>query len=338
MNKIVYLAFCSLFIMIIAISNVQGEEACETITAEIKGGETGKYCVNRKSASVGIQAALNDVSKRGGGTVYLDAKHYVLDNPLYLREGVSIQGKSFGTEIEIDATYGFTQDASSILTDIGVTDLTLVNMQNKDKTTSVFYLQGHQRSRFERLSFFGFEKQTLFYIAPNYKGTPARNAIFNRYRDFYADACGKCVVYSGEQYSVISNNVWENIIFRKVFEKAIEAIKWADSEKWYNLYAQAWSDKVILIDLNVSEKEWLQIDRFHFYSPTLVYSPNLKTSPVAIRFGKDTMKHFFWGVISDKRWGKFIADDNARSYYIIKDSSGKGFKEAPGVIKKGFDE
>ncbi len=288
------------------------------------------FCVDEKDSSFSIQEAIDYVYQKGGGTVFFDSKIYTLRNPVYLKAKVSLLGKQSLTKIKVEAPYAFTQKNEDIVEDITIKYFEFIKGQRD--VNAVFNFTGGMRyCVFENLKFKGFEKSTIFLINPDFNGRPARNFVFNKFNDIMVDECNKCIVYSGNEYSPISNNIWHDIVLRKVYGKAIEAIKWADSEKWYNLYAQAWAEDVILIDLNVSDKKWEQIDRFHFYSPTLVYSPSLKTTtdnkkrtPVAIRFGKDTLKHFFFGVITDKKWDKFILDDGSRSYYILLDSVEEG--------------
>jgi hypothetical protein len=290
-----------------------------------------------KDFATELQHVINTVSTDGGGIIYLGAGDYILNTTVYLKNGVSIKGIDSATTIRVKSKTAISQQDADFVEGISISGITFKNADKAIAGDAVFHLKSHAYSRFSNLKFFGFEDRTIFHIAPNYNKKPAKNAVFNSYSDMFILSCKKGVVYEGQSYSVISNNVWRNITMRKVYAKAIEGIRWVDSERWYSLYAQAWDSNVILIDLNVSKTTWDQVDRIHFYSPTLVYSPKLTSSPVAIRFGMGTFKHFFYGVISDKLWTNFIVDEGAKSYYIMKGSSAGGFKENPGILSKGFD-
>jgi len=254
-----------------------------------------------------------------------------------------VYGTPAQTELIVSATVALTQRTDELLDGIVISGLRFTKNKGFKKPVSVLSLFGHQNTTFENLSFYGFNKDRIITISPRVERKPPMNAVFNTYRKWYVDACQDCIWYEGHKGSVISNNAWYDITLRRVYRKGIAAVQWADSERWYNLYAQAWDPDAILIDLNVSSEKWNQIDRFHFYSPVLVYAPKLqgddkRGSPVAIRFGKGTLKHFFFGLISDKLWKNFIKDDGARSYYILKGTAGEGFREPLGTIKKGFSD
>lgn len=328
----------ALFISLLGASaNIMAD--CIPITAVAQSVMPIVYCTDEQDGSEVLQKAIDNVHSSGGGYVEFGIGPYNIKKSIRLRDGVSIIGAVGKTHIILhEQAIAFTQDENESLNGITVANLYLISTSKS--VVKAFSLKGHENSNFENLSFSGFENATIFDIRPASKKKPAQNAVFNHYSNIYSDGCNVCVVYHGQKYSVISNNVWRNIVFRKVYKSAIEAQQWVDSEKWYNLYAQAFDDDVILINLNTSNDEWEQVDRFHFYSPTLVYSPTIhKTNSIhAIRFGKGTFKHFMFGVISDKTWEKFVVDDGARSFYILKGSSGMGFKENPGIISKGFSK
>ena len=304
------------------------------------------YCIDTEKASEGIQDAIDYAANAGGGIVYLDNGIYKLEKPIYLKSSVSLLGKPNLSKIIVESEIAITQKNEDIIDSIVIKDLIFIN-GNKDKTKSVFYISGGlQNSRFESLRFLGFDDQTIFYIAPDFKGKPPRNVIFNKFKDIIVDACGKCIVYSAKPYSVVSENTWENVILKKVNQKAIEAVNWVDTEKWYNLYARAMRSNVILIDINAYNLE--HAHGFHFYSPTLVYDRSLKNSPKkpsAIRVGKGTIRNVFIGVATDKKWDSFLIDDSADSYYILMDTvedksvaREMGKKSLIKIIKKGVSE
>ena len=302
-------------------------ENCNIVSVVYSNGVSDNKCIDKEK----LVEMINEVQKKGGGYIKLGPGIFILKNPIILRNNVQIEGTDKFTILKFFGNIAFTQNEDEILDSIIVKNLQIEI--STDKEFTVFHLHGHTNCIFENIKITSNPKTTVFFIEPKGKAVPPRNAVFNTYRNIYVTECGKCVIYNGdgippkEPFAVISNNVWENIIFRKVYIKAIEAIKWVDSEKWYNLYAQAFDENVILIDLNLSRDTWMQVDRFHFYSPTLVYTPQLKKSkqkPIAIRLGKGVAKVFVKGVITDKIWDNFLIDDGATSYYVEVDSSGIG--------------
>lgn len=96
---------------------------------------------------------------------------------------------------------------------------------------------------------------------------------------------------------------------------------------------------VVLIDINALNSE--HAHGFHFYSPTLVYSLKLLKNtkkPVAIRFGKDTIRNIFLNVATDKVWDNFVTNDRATSYYILIDRGIEPTKDKKKirVLQKGI--
>ncbi len=277
-------------------------------------------CADSEDISANLQELIDNASNRGGGIITFSAGIYKLRKPIYLRKNVSLIGKYGLTKILLYSDYGFIINNEDIVDSIIVKDLTIENTNQASK--SAFLIKGGlQNSKFQNLKFYNFKNQILFYLNPEYNGKPPRNIIFNEFMNIYADSCNKCVVYNGTPHSLISENVWINIKFMAVFGKAIEVINWVDTEKWYNLYAKAVKEDVILIDINANNLE--HAHGFHFYSPTLVYDWSLIKSaqkPVAIRFGKNTIRNIFIGVSTDKKWDKFFIDDGAYSYYILMDT------------------
>lgn len=319
---------------------------CNEVKVETFHRDIKIYCIDTEKASKGIQEAIDYAANTGGGIVYLDKGIYKLEKPIYLRPFVSLLGKHNLSKIIVEGEIAITQKNEDIIDSIVIRDLIFIN-GNKDKIKSVFYISGGlQNSRFESLRFMGFDDQTIFFIAPDFKGKPPRNVIFNKFKDIIVDACGKCIIYSAKPYSVVSENTWENVILKKVNQKAIEAINWVDTEKWYNLYARAMRSNVILIDINAYNLE--HAHGFHFHSPTLVYDWSLKNSiekPSAIRLGKGTIRNVFIGVATDKKWDRFLIDDGAESYYILMDTledksiaRKMGKKSLIKIIKKGVSE
>lgn len=339
--------FFNILLLLFIFSNDSfSEGTCKNMVVEGNNEYFQTFCIGKDNFSVELQKIIDLLYSNGGGVIKLKYGKFYSKSPIELKPGVSIEGTEGGTKIVVDSEYGFIQSEKTYLENISIKNIIFENSES-NKAKIVFLLRGHTRCKFENLSFKGFKDQILFLLEP--KGQPAKNIVFNVYRDIYADACWKCVVYNGDgippkqPYSTITNNVWQNIIFRKVYSKAIEALQWVDSEKWYNLYAQAWDENVILIDLNVSKTEWKQVDRFHFYSPTLVYSPLLRNAskkPIAIRLGKGTTKHYFYNIITDKIWDNFFLDEGATSYYISVDSGKDNIIKAPQVYiyKKNVEE
>lgn len=303
-------------------------------------------CINIENATTDIQNAIDFAADAGGGIIYLPAGTYKLEKPIYLKPFVSLIGKPNLTKIIQQSDFAVTQKNEDIIDSIYIKDLIFIN-ENKEKTKAVFYIAGGlQNSIFENLKFLGFENQTIFHLAPDFEGKPPRNVIFNTFRDIFVDTCGKCIVYSAKRYSTITGNTWNKITLRKVNKKAIEAINWVDTEKWYNLYAMAMNPDVILVDINANNLE--HAHGFHLYSPTLVYDPKLKDSqqkPTAIRLGRGTIRNIFIGVATDKKWDRFLVDDGADSYYILMDSVEdrsiariEGRKSLIKILKKGIIE
>lgn len=300
------------------------------------------FCVNSEDISDKLQEFLDLASKNGGGIINFYAGIYKLKKPIYLKSNVSLIGKNGLTKFLLYSDYGFIVNNEDIVDSITLKDIVFENANPMLK--AVFLIKGGlQNSKFQSLKFYNFKNQTLFYLNPDYKGKPPRNIIFNEFMNIYANNCNKCVIYDGNPYSVISENVWINVRFMAVFNKAIEAINWVDTEKWYNLYANAVKQDVILIDINANNLE--HAHGFHFYSPTLVYDWSLIKSaqkPVAIRLGKNTIRNIFIGVSTDKKWDKFFIDDDAYSYYILIDTIEDRTKIKPPqrsfikVIEKGI--
>ncbi|MCM8819932.1 MAG: hypothetical protein NC925_03960 [Candidatus Omnitrophica bacterium] len=320
-----------------------GFTSCNEAIIETQFKETKKLCI---LTGEDIQNAINYAADAGGGIVYLPAGTYKVENPIYLKPSVSLIGKLNLTKIILQGNFAFTQKQEDIISGIYIKDLIFIN-GNDRKTKAVFYIVGGlQYSVFENLQFYNFENQTIFYIAPDFKGKPPRNVIFNTFRNIIVDTCNKCIVYSANPYSIVTENTWEKVILRNVNSKAIEAINWVDTEKWYNLYAKATNSSVILIDINSNNLE--HAHGFHFYSPTLVYDLKLKDSsqkPIAIRLGKGTIRNIFIGVATDKNWDRFLIDDGADSYYILMDSiedrsiaRKEGKKSFIKIIQKGVIE
>lgn len=310
--------FIILFILIY-LNSIAIIYACPLkITVENISG-VKEFCPQKEDSSIYLQEAIDYAASKEGGIIYLSHGFYQLDHPVYLKSNISILGKPNLTVIYINGVFGFTQKNEDIINKIHIKDIIFKNKSSKTK--SVFYITGGlQYSIFENLTFYGFSNQTLINLSPDFNGKPPRNVIFNHFRNIYADECGKCIIYNGSTFSRITCNVWDNIVFRKIFNKGIEAVNWVDTEKWFNLYMMAESNNVILIDINAFNRE--HAHGFHFYSPILVYSPKLKKEskkPVAIRIGRGTIRNIFLSVATDKVWDKFLLDDGATSYYIIMD-------------------
>lgn len=338
--RTLFYIFLVLSLLLYKIDNLSAE--CKKIRIETRDKGDKVVCVEIEDSSKNIQEGINYAKEGGGGIIYLDAGSYRLKKPIFIKSGVSLLGKPNLTNIIVESEIAITQKNEDIVDSIFIKDLIFMNGK-KDENKYVFYIVGAlQNSRFENLRFFGFDNQTLFYIAPNYKAKPARNVVFNKFKDIFADSCGKCIIYSGNPYSIVSENTWENIMLKQVNQKAIEAVNWVDTEKWYNLYAMAMNSNVILIDINANNLE--HAHGFHFYSPSLVYSWHIAKSPqkpIAIRLGKGTIRNIFIGVATDKRWDKFFIDDNAESYFILMDTVEDRNKIKPNknfikIIKKGI--
>jgi len=280
--------------------------------------------------------------------VYIPAGKYRITHPLILKTGLILYGAGRFSQLLIESPIAFTMQNNEGADFLHIHDFSLVYQHPTPSSKhTAFILKSHRHSLFENLYFYNFKNQTICKLQPKYQGKPAHNITFNSYRNWYVDTCRIGVVYQGlgksgqkNPISIISNNRWYDITFRHVKESAIQAVSWADSERWYNLYAQATSLNTILVNLNTSAITWNQIDRFHFYSPVLVYAPKLKNNPnlnvKAFRFGKGTFRHLVLGLITDKVWQNgIIEDDNARSYYILG-NSGKGFYAQPIILQKNY--
>lgn len=313
------------FILIISIINLffyVNDIKAECLNIDVNVLNYNKsFCISLEDASEQLQQAIDFAYKNGGGIIYLSPGNYKIKTPLNLKSNVSIYGHQGLTKILIYSKEAFIVNKEDSVSFIHIKDLIF-----EDKNTGssyVFLIEGGlQNSIFENLRFFGSEKQTLFYLCPNSRQKPpAGNIIFNEFKNIYADNCGRCIVYEGKPYSIISENIWSNIRLMNVYNKAIDVINWVDTEKWYNLYAMAVRDNVILVDINAYNLE--HAHGFHFYSPTLVYGWNLLKSekkPIAIRLGRNTIRNIFIGVSTDKKWDNFLVDDNAFSYYIVMDT------------------
>jgi hypothetical protein len=338
--------FAIIFILLIILFSLGNAFGNDNLIVRLKTSSKNEtYFIEKdKDSSLKIQELINIAEREGGGIIHFSSGIFTIKKPLYLAKGVSLVGEYGLTKFIVDSEYAITQNNQDIIEGILIKDITFVR-GHYPNIKAVFYISGgFQKSKVENIRFLGFKDSTIFYIAPNYKGFPPRNVIFNIFENIYVDACNVCIVYSGQPYSVISENTWKNIIFEQVFQKAIEAVNWVDTEKWYNIYAMAMKSSVILIDINSKNLE--HAHGFHFYSPTLVYAWNLikeNQKPTAIRLGKNTIRDIFIGVATDKKWDKFIVDDGAKSYYILMDSVEYRTRYNPPssyikILKKGIKE
>jgi len=287
-------------------------------------------------------------SSKLGRRLYLPAGSYRLKSTVFIEDKMHISGDGASTALLIESPIGLAIRDGDFANDVTVKNLTF-RYQRRDSSPNdvALKLRSHSRSIFENLRFFGFNNQIIAELAPNYQGRPAQNIAFNTYSKWYIHRCRIGVIYEGlgqqdaiGPISVVSNNTWYDITFRSVKENAILAKSWVDTEKWYNLFAQASQDNAIIINLNPAPK-WKQVDRFHFYSPVLVYASDIKRSAkqiTGIYLGKGVNRVFMWGIVSDKKWPSPIyVDKGARSYHLVFGHKGLGHYVGPGVISKGLE-
>lgn len=342
------------FILTISIFNLFfyfNDIKAECLNITVSGLNYNKsFCISLEDASEQLQQAVDFAHKHGGGIIYFSPGSYKLKTPLNLKSNVSLYGHQGLTKILIYSKEAFIVNKEDSVSFIHIKDLIFENKNTG--YSNVFLIEGGlQNSIFENLRFYGNEKQTLYYLQPNSRQKPpAGNVIFNEFKNIYADKCGRCIIYEGKPYSIISENTWFNIKLMNVYSKAVDVINWVDTEKYYNLYAMAVNSDIILIDINAYNLE--HAHGFHFYSPTLVYSWSLSKNekkPIGIRLGRNSIRNIFIGVSTDKKWDRFFVDDEAFSYYILIDTIEDRSKIKPpqksfvkviskGLIKVEMDE
>lgn len=151
----------------------------------------------------------------------------------------------------------------------------------------------------------------------------------------------KAFVYQKPQ-AVISNNVWRAVTIRYASEFGVRAHRWADTERWYDLYVMLAKANATAVGLG-DPRFFSKIDRFLFISPCIVFSPGLPASAIpSVRgfvLNPGVFRINLQDVISDKRWtggiGTFVEDRSgeAGSYVITLMSTGQGVDQMlePGV-------
>lgn len=151
----------------------------------------------------------------------------------------------------------------------------------------------------------------------------------------------RAVVFEKPQ-AVISNNAWRGVTIRYASEFGVRAHRWADTERWYDLYVMLAKENATAVALG-DPRFFSKIDRFLFISPCIVFSPGLPASVVpSVRgfvLNPGVFRINLQDVISDKRWAggidTFVEDRSgeAGSYVITLMSTGQGVNEMlePGV-------
>lgn len=106
--------------------------------ASASGGAAGASTA--EACAGDLPACVQEASDRGGGTVVLAAKRYLLSQTLELRSGVALQGQGRGTIITWDDSVKGIIDAPLLHTtsadDVSLKDLTLLCAINQDAASS----------------------------------------------------------------------------------------------------------------------------------------------------------------------------------------------------------
>ena len=279
-----------------------------------------------------IQQSIDDLEDAGGGLLYIPKGTYLINSALTLKSKVLILGDGDGTILSQVGDNAIVQTSATALERAGLKDLRFSYAHAIPlQTHSALKFRSMQYCVFEGLSFTGYntatsgspanDGQILCEILPDSTVAGKKNFVFNDARDWSSDGCRIGVWYEGKDNSsvpdpdptvgtyavsnAISGNSWYNLSFDNVTDTGIYAKQWADSEKWYSYYCQLAEEGSKCIDLNVDTTNFWQIDRFQFFTPTLVYLDGgvADASTVnGVRLGPGTHRHLFTGIKTDKTW------------------------------------
>lgn len=311
------------------------------VTTDSEGNIIG----NNDDDSIAVNKAIH---KSGASKIIIPPGIFHLDGSIKLKSGVTLEGYGSSSVLKQRTNIAVTTPSTTTVISAGLNNLRFeYNPPEKSDSDTALSLDAHQRSVFSDLEFIGYNDQTIVKLNPTVDTIENRNTTFNTYSRWYVSRVRIGVHYIGKQEAPITNNRWYDITFRQVTKNAILAESWADTERWYNLYAQAAAgvtSETILVNLN-SQAEFTQIDRFQFYGAVLVAVDKPTTRATAVRFGQGTRQHMFYGMVTDGTWEDvnneptLFRDKGADSYYVILDHTGESTtpeKLRPAIFSKGF--
>ena len=328
-------------------------------------GATGDGVTDDQSA---IQATIDAVSALGGGTVYLPPGNYVLGTVVSLKPLTNLIGAGVGaTRLVQKGATCVRIGTTTYLKGVEVSGFTLDYQAAVPVQTGVgLRVRSCEGCWFHHLRFENYDTatsgtpandgQTAISINPENTTAGEKNTIMNCFSDLWIDAARIGVYYSGLTASgafdvdiyastavagnVITGNVWYNITMRSITYRGIQAVQWADAEKWTSVYIRIMEDDAICINLGSDATNFTQIDRFRLKDVNVECDATTESTCSALRIGPGGIKHEILGLVTDGVWdsgagNNFFDVSAAQSFHINSESDGQGANYQSGDYWRG---
>ena len=333
------------------------------------------YAVSVKDFGAAGDGVTNDtpafqeaIDAVGRGTVYIPPGSYVLSTAVTLRPLVNVLGAGVGiTTLVQKGTVCLGEDTATYLKGIEVSGFTIdYQRASPAQTDKGLRIRACEGCWFHHLRFENFDTptagspandgQTAIALEPENTTAGQTNTILNFFSDIWIDAARVGVYYSGASASgsfapdiytstavagnVISGNVWHGITMRSITYRGIQAVQWADAEKWNGVYIRLTEDGGICINLGSGATNFTQIDRFRITNVNVESDAASKSTCSAIRIGPGGIKHEILGLVTDGVWdsgagNNFFDVGAAQSFHINSESDGNGANYQSGDYWRG---